>query len=153
MRGQTAVITQAPCTRLPGKLRTGSLVCIRVLSPRSTAEHLGAWRAGTRARWGRGKSLAPAPHSTPPPQTGHQPPLTTDAPALTPSRNGFILEPRCFIKNTDLPKPAQISLLSGGSVKHSTVRDAPEETGGLQRRAKSEASGMMQPWCSEIAGL
>lgn len=72
---------------------------------------------------------------------------------LTPSRNGFILEPRCFVKNTDLSKPAQISLLSGGPAKHSTVRDAPEETGGLQRRAKSEASGMMQPWCSEIAGL
>lgn len=109
--------------------------------------------SGDKGEVGTRKESRPSPSCNTPPQTGHQPPLTTDAPALTPSRNGFILEPRCFIKNTDLPKPAQISLLSGGSVKHSTVRDAPEETGGLQRRAKSEASGMMQPWCSEIAGL
>lgn len=143
------MISQAPCSR--GKLRAAARSA-SLLSPRSTAGHLGAQRAATRARWGPGKSLTPAPHTT---STKWTPASSHNrcTSRLTPSRSGFILEPHRFIRTADLPKAAQISLLSGGSVKHRTVRDAPEDTGGLQRRARSEASGMMQPWCGEIAGL
>lgn len=78
---------------------------------------------------------------------------------LRASRNGFILEPHYFTKNANLPKPARImEPLKWGEggvgclLNTAGSKVLQERQEGSRCWAKSEASGMMQPWCSEIAG-
>lgn len=123
-----------PLTREAEGRQPGLHPCSALTALQSTSEP----GEGTRARWGQGQSLIPAPHPTLStkwtPASSHN----RCTSRLTPSRNGFILEPHCFIKTVDLPRTAQISLLSGGLLNTAgseMLRKTREDSRG-RRRAK-----------------